>query len=119
MTTIINTDWSKNIENWKDKGYSIYVTRTQQRCKKYKADKWLKYFGNKYKKLGNYKRWLERDTMMKSEWLQRDFILADMIKHKEITLLCFCEDVNLCHRKILAEWLCDTYPEHFTKGDIK
>ena len=114
--TKINTARSVNTQDWK--GFTIYVTRTPQRHKKYKADKWMKYFGNSYKKLGNYQRWLNRDTMYKSEWHIRGILLGMICKHKEVTLICFCEDVNKCHRKILAEWLCKNFKE-FELGEIR
>ena len=115
----IHTARSLNKQDWN--GYSIYVTRTQQRCLKYKADAWYADDANYENSLEEYRKHLIFQTGMCDS---RQSAFASIYKKRykiadEITLLCFCEDVNKCHRKILAEWLCETYPEYFMKGSIK
>ena len=113
--TIINTARSKNLDDWK--GFTIYVTRTPQRCKKYFADAWNEYLGNHFKTLEAYQENNFTQFFFTDEL--KHVIIPKFKKHKEITLICYCKDVNKCHRKILANFLVDTYPKYFTKGQIK
>jgi uncharacterized protein YeaO (DUF488 family) len=116
--TIINTARTKNTQDWK--GYTILITRNKRGIYAAKVDVWMKYLGNRGQTVEDYKKWLAKEFDWNNKISEFMGIHVDKMKRrKEITMLCFCEDVNKCHRKVLAEWLCENYPDCFTLGEIK
>ena len=65
---------------------------------------WLKEFGNR-----NYKG--TRDQIEIADFPTGEQRLRELITTtaKPIILMCGCPDVNHCHRKLLAEWLAQTW----------
>ena len=128
MKTLINTARSKNLDDWK--GEPIYVTRTVQRCEKYKAARFspiapTKEMSEKIRQ-GDFDSYLEFLNTPEPVKMEGSTIYYDVIAfrkalewHNEVTLLCFCENPDRCHRTILAKWLCETFPDKFELGDLK
>jgi len=78
---------------------------------------WLKEFGNR-----NYKGTFEQIEIADfpaGETRLRKFLAKDAV-FKAIVLLCGCKDVNICHRKVLAQRLAQTWQAavvHLTRPD--
>ncbi|RPI60262.1 MAG: DUF488 domain-containing protein [Planctomycetaceae bacterium] len=87
---------------------------------------WLKQFGNK-----NYKGTFEQIEIADfptGETRLRELLTKDAAgstassptSGKSIILMCGCRDVNVCHRKVLAEWLAKLWNAdvvHLTRPD--
>ena len=129
MKTIINTARSKNKDD--HIGIRVYPTRNV-RGQKGKF-LWFRFiapdiYQSDEIKAGNdkpyiinlefYSKAVSVDYCPASYYKFKEF-LAALKKHPEITLLCFCEDVDKCHRKILAKWLVENFSDKFELGDIK
>ena len=75
---------------------------------------WLKQFGNRNYK-GTFDQ-IEIADFPAGEQSLRELTDAG----KAVVLLCGCRDVNVCHRKVLAEWLAQSWKAdvvHLTRPD--
>ena len=129
MKTKIHTARSLNKQDWK--GFPLYITRTAQRCLKYKAERFGFLAPTKEMfeeiKQGDFDSYLEFLNTPEPVYLH-DAILTyyDVITlrkiiewHKEVTLLCFCENPERCHRTILAKFMVERFSDRFELGDLK
>jgi len=126
---IINTAKSLNKKDWK--GFALYVTRTAQRHQNYKAERFgllapTKEMSEEIKQ-GDFDSYLEFLNTPEPVYLHDAILtyynvitLRKIIEwHKEVTLLCFCENPERCHRTILAKFMVERFSDRFELGDLK
>ncbi len=72
---------------------------------RYFAPTWNMVMGSKEKKISwdEYKR-MYQDLMRESYWQNKE-IWFEILNRDEVTLVCFCNSGDLCHRYLLAEYL--------------
>ena len=79
---------------------------------------WLKQFGNRNYK-GNFDQ-IEIADFPAGEQSLRELTGAGPAAGKGIILFCGCSDANICHRKVLADWLAKSWGAdvaHLTRPD--
>ncbi len=98
--------------------FTIQVTRTPVRHRKYKTGAWLPILGNHPRAIigtpagdSEYSDYLTRISSKRAfkaafEMLRRD---------QWVCLICFCAEYEKCHRRVLLNWLVENYPEDFRK----
>jgi uncharacterized protein (DUF488 family) len=67
---------------------------------------WLREFGNRNYK-GTFAE-IEIADLPTGEKRLREFLAKDATG-KAVVLMCACRDINVCHRKVLAEWLAQAW----------
>jgi len=126
-----NIQWQTRLITWQSKELSllspkpiawrtIHVARSGWRNKKYKCDFWFPILGNHpHAKIGTEQGDLEYVDYLFSIEDTPEFIEAFNVMRESpyVCLVCFCDDYELCHRRVLVEWLCVRFPDDFKKYD--